>query len=87
MKLLIGSALLLVGFIWGVNYDQNMAVLPLQRALAAERVRNTILTDALDHTRTNKFKIRDYVYDAMKRWEAAQQGEVRRAGVGVPFVP
>ena len=87
MKLLIGSALLLVGFIWGVNYDQNTAVLPLQRALAAERVRNTILTDALDHTRTNKFKIRDYVYDAMKRWEAAQQGEVRRAGVGVPFVP
>ena len=87
MKLLIGSALLLVGFIWGVNYDQNTVVLPLQRALAAERVRNTILTDALDHTRTNKFKIRDYVYDAMKRWEAAQQGEVRRAGVGVPFVP
>jgi len=87
MKLLIGSALLLVGFIWGVNYDQNTAVLPLQRALAAERVRNTILTDALDHTRTNKFKIRDYVYDAMKRWEAAQQGEVKRAGVGVPFVP
>ena len=86
MKLLIGSALLLVGFIWGVNYDQNTAVLPLQRALAAERVRNTILTDALDHTRTNKFKIRDYVYDAMKRWEA-QQGEVKRASVGVPFVP
>lgn len=69
MRILIGGLLITVGFISGVVYDQNMAVLALQKQLRAEQVRNEILRDAIAHMRPNKFKALDYIYDAMKRYE------------------
>lgn len=67
MRILIGGFLIVLGAIFGVMYDQNVAVLPLQKQLKTEQERNAILKDAMDHMRTNKFKIRDYIYDAAQR--------------------
>lgn len=69
MRLAIGLVLLILGFIFGVIYDQNVVVLSLHKELKAERERNTILKDATERMRENKFKIGDYIYDAMKRFE------------------
>lgn len=70
MKIPIGLFLIVLGFVFGAAYDQSVAVLPLHKELKAERERNTILRDALEHAIPNKFKMRDYEYDAMKRFEA-----------------
>lgn len=66
MKLLIGGGLMLLGFISGVMYDQNMAVLLLQRELKVERQRNDILKRAIDLLTKNKFKSRDAIWSAMQ---------------------
>lgn len=69
MRVWIGMLLLTLGFLWGVVYDQNIAVLPLQKELQVERGRNDILKDALRRLRPNKHTMSDAIYDAMKRWE------------------
>ena len=67
MRLLITIALMGLSFIFGVMYDQNMAVLPLQKEVRAERERNTLLKTALDVCTKNKFKSRDYIWDQVQK--------------------
>ena len=67
MRLLIGSALILLGFIGGVIYDQALLDRTLRRGLAECQVRANILNDALDTVLTNKFRKRDFIYDAVQR--------------------
>ena len=67
MRLLIGGFLIVLGAIFGVMYDQNMAVLPLQREIRTCNAEKDILTDAFQHMRPNKFKIKDYITDAARR--------------------
>lgn len=66
MRLLIGGGLIVLGFIFGVMYDQNMAVLPLQRELKVERQRNEVLQRAIDILTKNKFKSRDAIWRAVQ---------------------
>lgn len=55
---------MLLGFISGVTYDQNMAVLPLKQELMVERQRNAVLDRALDILVKNKFKKNDAIWSA-----------------------
>ena len=73
--MLIAFVLLLLGFQWGVMYDQSMFDRTLRRELREERTRNAVLDRALDTLRKNKFKKFDHIYDAMK-WIEANQGRI-----------
>ena len=72
MQILLSIGLLLLGFIWGVMYDQNMAVLPLYKENKIAQARWIVLKDALDTCTKNKFKSRDYIWDAARRYDKAQ---------------
>ncbi len=67
MKLLIGCGLLLLGFIFGVTYDQGLFDRTLRRDLGECQSRNVVLDDALTHATPTKFKKRDYIHDAIQR--------------------
>mgnify|MGYP001582321228 CR=1 FL=1 len=73
MRVLIGSGLMLLGFIFGVMYDQNMVVLPLRAELHVERERNDILKRALDLGIPNKFKQRDAIWTAVQEVNRASR--------------
>ena len=65
MRILITVTLMALGFIFGVAYDQNAAVLPLTKEVKVERDRNTVLDKALDLCTKNKFKKRDFIWSAV----------------------
>jgi len=76
MKLLIGIVVLILGFIFGVAYDQAIFDKTLRRDLAECRVRSAVLDDALEtmtqNTGRTKFKKADYIYDAVQRVNEAR---------------
>lgn len=70
MKVLIGQALLVLGFICGMIYAQyqpNTMIVSLRKEIALERDRNTVLDRALDIVTKNKYKKHDAI------WAASQE--------------
>lgn len=66
MKMLIGQALVALGFILGTLYTQSQVVLPLHQDIKIERDRNAVLERALDIVTQNKFKKRDAIWMAIQ---------------------
>lgn len=66
MRLLIGGMLIVLGFIFGVAYDQNMAIVPLQREIRAHLEEKRIMDKALDLCTKNKFLKGDYLVWAIE---------------------
>lgn len=66
MRIIITITLMLLGFIFGVVYDQNIAVLPLMKEAHAIREEKEILERALGLCAKNKFQKGDYVWWAIQ---------------------
>ena len=66
MRVLIGGLLIVLGFIFGVAYDQSTIVLTLQKETKAYKERADLYLAALDACTKNKFKSRDYLWDQVQ---------------------
>ena len=66
MKILISGFLLVLGFIFGVLYDQSTVVLTLKKEHKAEQGRNALYYQALNECTQNKFKSKDYILDQVR---------------------
>lgn len=67
MRLLFSILLLMLGYIFGVAYDQSMTVLPLQKEVKYCIAEKKVLHDAFDTMVTNKFKKKDYILDQARK--------------------
>ena len=67
MRVLIGGSLIVLGFIFGVAYDQATVVLKLQQEVKQANERVNLYGRALDACTKNKFKTKDYLLDQVRR--------------------
>ena len=66
MRILISGLLVVLGFMFGVAYDQATIVLKLQREIKQANERVDLYGRALDACTKNKFKSKDYLLDQVK---------------------
>ena len=73
MRLLISGFLIVLGFIFGVIYDQAIVVLPLQQEITYCLAEKNVLNDAFDAMMKNKFKKKDYILDQVRKFNREHQ--------------
>lgn len=65
-RFLAGLYLMMLGFAFGVLYDQSMVVVPLTQEVRAHLEEKVILDRALELCARNKFQKGDYISWAIK---------------------